>query len=159
MQKSMIASSHVLRCLFFTEIANKKRKFVDILGQSLSQTRLCHPIYLEPTSRLLGSQGSNFNSHTRKMRVKKAISEVEFSLLTFLAEENLGPLYMVLTLDINLLSSFLKCPSLTANIFIFIHRKTLSSQCANANDKLRSMVGSQPIICFLISDCSKYSQV
>ena len=32
-------------------------------------------------------------------------------------------------------------------------------QCADAYDKLPSMVGSQPIICFLILDCNKYSQV
>ena len=31
----------------------------------------------------IGLQGSNFSSHTRKMRVKKAISEVVFSLLAF----------------------------------------------------------------------------
>ena len=60
------------------------------------------------------------------MRVKKANSEVVFSLIHLLASENLGPLSVVLILDINLLSSFLKCRSLTANIFIFIHRKTLS---------------------------------
>ena len=40
MSKSMIASFPLLLCLF-TEIANKKQKFVDILEQSLSQTRLC----------------------------------------------------------------------------------------------------------------------
>ena len=39
MPKSMIASFPVL--LFLTEIANKKRKLVDILEQSLSQTLLC----------------------------------------------------------------------------------------------------------------------
>ena len=39
-KKHVIPSFPVLLC-FFTEIANKKRKFVDILEQSLSQTRLC----------------------------------------------------------------------------------------------------------------------
>ena len=38
MPKSMTASFTVS---FFTEIAKKKWKFVDILEQSLSQTRLC----------------------------------------------------------------------------------------------------------------------
>ena len=32
-------------------------------------------------------------------------------------------------------------------------------QCADAYDKLPSVVGSQPIICFQILDCNKYSQV
>ena len=32
------------------------------------------------------AQGSDFSSHTRKMRVKKAISEVVFSLLAFSCE-------------------------------------------------------------------------
>ena len=77
---------------------------------------------------------------------------------------------MVLNLDINLLSSFLKCRSLKVNVFVFIHRKTLPMaevyihdwirpQWADAYDKLPNMVGSQPIICFLILDCSKYSQM
>ena len=35
---------------------------------------------------LKSMQGSNFSSHTRKMRVKKAISEVVFSLLAFFRE-------------------------------------------------------------------------
>ena len=35
----------------------------------------------------------------------------------------------------------------------------IQPQCAYAYDKLPSMVGSQPIICFLILDCSKYSQM
>ena len=86
-----------------------------------------------------------------------------FLYLHFLASENLGPLSVVLILDINLLSSFLKCRSLTANIFIFIHRKTLSMAEVNIgynlNVQAHTMVGSQPIICFLILDCSKYSQV
>ena len=73
----------------------------------------------------LGAQGSNFSSHTRKMRVKKAISEVVFSLLAFSREWKLGLLFVVLNLDINLLSSFLKCCSLKVNVFVFIHRKTL----------------------------------
>ena len=85
----------------------------------------------------------------------------------FLASENLGPLSVALILDLNLLSSFLKCRSLMANIFIFIHRKTLSmaevyigyNLNAQTHNKLPSMIGSQPIICFLILDCSKYSQV
>ena len=103
------------------------------------------------------------------MGVKKAISEVAFLCLYFLASENLGPLSVVLILDINLLCSFLKCPSLTANIFIFIHRETgsmaevyigynLNAQMHTINSTA-CMVGSQPIICFLILDCSKYSQV
>ena len=43
MPKSMIAtcSFSCFTVSFFTEIANKKRKFVDSLEQSLSQTRLC----------------------------------------------------------------------------------------------------------------------
>ena len=35
-------------------------------------------------------QGSNFSSHTRKMRVIKAISEVVFSLLAFSREWKFG---------------------------------------------------------------------
>ena len=35
-------------------------------------------------------QGSNFSSHTRKMRIKKAISEVVFSLLAFSREWKFG---------------------------------------------------------------------
>ena len=48
MSKSMISSFPVLLCLFFfTETAIKKRKFDDILEQSLSQTHLC-PIFKIP---------------------------------------------------------------------------------------------------------------
>ena len=35
----------------------------------------------------------------------------------------------------------------------------IQPQCADAYDKLPSMVRSQPIICFLTLDCNKYSQV
>ena len=35
----------------------------------------------------------------------------------------------------------------------------IQPQCADAYDKLPSMVGSQPIIRFLILDCNKYLQV
>ena len=35
----------------------------------------------------------------------------------------------------------------------------IQPQCVDAYNKLPSMVGSQPIICFLILDCNKYSQV
>ena len=46
MRKRLHAKKHVIAsfpvyCVFFTEIANKKQKFVDILEQSLSHTRLC----------------------------------------------------------------------------------------------------------------------
>ena len=61
-----------------------------------------------------------------KRELKKQIARWYFLYLHFLASENLWPLSMVLILDINLLSSFLKCRLLTANIFMFIHRKTLS---------------------------------
>ena len=79
-------------------------------------------------------QGLNLSSHTRKMRVKKVISEVVFSLLAFSREWKFGACYVwfwgllsvILILDINLLSSFLKCRSFTVNIFVFIHRKNLS---------------------------------
>ena len=56
-------------------------------------------------------QGSNFS----KMRVKKQFVRWYFLYLHFLASENLGPLSVVLILDINFLSSFLKCRSLTVN--------------------------------------------
>ena len=39
--KSMAALVFRFYCVLFTEKTNKKRKFVDILEQSLSQTRLC----------------------------------------------------------------------------------------------------------------------
>ena len=35
----------------------------------------------------------------------------------------------------------------------------IQPQCAHTYDKLPSVVGSQSIICFLILDCNKYSQV
>ena len=43
MRKRLHAKKHDCEfyCVFFTEIANKKQKVVDILEQSLSQTRLC----------------------------------------------------------------------------------------------------------------------
>ena len=59
------------------------------------------------------------------MRVKKAISEVMFSLLAFSREWKFGAVIRGSDLDINLLSSFLKCGSLKVNVFVFIHRKTL----------------------------------
>ena len=40
-----------------------------------------------------GIQGSNFSSRTRKMQVKKAISEVVFSLLAFSHEWKLGAVF------------------------------------------------------------------
>ena len=40
-KKSVSSLVILFYCVFFTEIANKKQKFVDILEQSLSQTRLC----------------------------------------------------------------------------------------------------------------------
>ena len=65
------------------------------------------------------------------MLVKKAISEEVFSLLAFSCEWKFGavicgsyPRY------INLLSSFLKSRSLTVNVFVFIHRKTLGLSMA-----------------------------
>ena len=70
---------------------------------------------------------------------------------------------MVLILDINLLSSFHKCLSLTVNVSIFIvyggSLQWIQPQCAEAYDKLPSMVSSQPIICFLNLDCNKCLQV
>ena len=61
-----------------------------------------------------------------KCELKKQLARWYFLYLHFLTSENLGPLSVVLIIDINLLSRFLKCRSLTANIFICIHRKTLS---------------------------------
>ena len=65
-----------------------------------------------------------------KCELKKAISEVVFSLLElarwyflylhFLASGSLGLLSVVLILDINLLSSFPKCRSLTVTVFVII---------------------------------------
>ena len=52
----------------------------------------------------------------------KAIREVVFSLLAFSCEWK----FVAVILDINLLSSFLKCRSLTVTVFVFIHPKTLS---------------------------------
>ena len=43
-----------------------------------------------------------------------------------LASGNFGLLSVVLILDINLLYSFLKCRSLTVNVFVFIRWKTPS---------------------------------
>ena len=40
MQKSMATLVLLFYCVFFTEMANKMGKFVDILEQSLSQTCL-----------------------------------------------------------------------------------------------------------------------
>ena len=83
-------------------------------------------------------QGSNFSSHTRKMRVEKAIGEVEFLYFHFLAGGKLRLLSAVLILDINLLSSFLKCRSLTVAVFVFIHRKTLSMEEVNIGYNLNA---------------------
>ena len=60
-----------------------------------------------------------------KCELKKQLARWYFLYLHFLASRNLGLLSMVLNLDINLLSSFLKCCSLKVNVFVFIHRKTL----------------------------------
>ena len=93
------------------------------------------------------------------MRVKKAISEVVFSLLAFSREWKFGAVIS---------GSYPSPVSLNVVHFIFIHRKNpvngrglhwIQPQCADAYYKLPSMVGSQPIICFLILDCNKYSQV
>ena len=99
---------------------------------------------------------------------KKQLARWYFLYLLFLTSGNLGLLSMVLILDINLLSSFLKSCSLILNVFVFILRKNpvnggslhwIQPKCADAYNKLPSMVGSQPIICFLILDFNKYSQV
>ena len=94
-----------------------------------------------------------------------------FLYLHFLSSGNLGLLFVVLILDINLLLSFLKFCSLTViycKCFCFypsenpVNGRSLhwvQPQCAEAYDKLTSMVESQTIICFLILDCNKYSQV
>ena len=103
-----------------------------------------------------------------KCKFKKQLARWYFLYLHFLASGNLGLLSMVLNLDINLLSSFLKCCSLKVNVFCFYPSENpanggslhcIQPQWADAYDKLPSMVGSQPIICFLILDCSKYSQM
>ena len=60
-----------------------------------------------------------------KCELKKQLARWYFLYLHFLASGNLGLLSVVLNLDINLLSSFLKCRSLKVNVFVFIHRKTL----------------------------------
>ena len=69
---------------------------------------------------------------------------------------------MVLILDTNLLSSYIK-----AKCFCFYPSKNpvnggslhwIQPQSADAHDKLPSMVWSKPIICFLILTCNKYSQ-
>ena len=60
-----------------------------------------------------------------KCDVKKAISSCYFLYLHFLASGK-GLLSVDLILDIILLSNFLQFRSLTVNVFVFIHRKTLS---------------------------------
>ena len=60
-----------------------------------------------------------------KCELKKQFARWYFLYLHFLASGNLGLLSVVLNLEINLLSSFLKCSSLKVNVFVFIHRKTL----------------------------------
>ena len=60
-----------------------------------------------------------------KCKLKKQLARWFFLYLHFLASGNLELLSVVLILDINLLSSFLKCGSLTVNVFVFIHLKTL----------------------------------
>ena len=80
---------------------------------------------------------------------------------------NLGPSSEVLILDINL-SSFVLMSFIDGKCFRFYPPETpvnggrlhwIQLQCADAYDKLPSMVRSQPIICFLILDWNKYSQV
>ena len=61
-----------------------------------------------------------------KCKLKKQLARWYFLYLHFLASGNLGLLSLVLILDINLLSSFLKCRSLMLNVFVLIHRITLS---------------------------------
>ena len=103
-----------------------------------------------------------------KCELKKQLARWYFLYLHFLASGNLGLLSVVLILDINLLSSFLKLSFIDAICFHFYPSEKpcqwgslhwIQPQCADAYDKLPSMVGSQPIICFLILDCNKYSQV
>ena len=60
-----------------------------------------------------------------KCELKKQLARWYFLYLHFLASGNLGLLSVILNLDINLLSSFLKCRSLKVNVFVFIHLKTL----------------------------------
>ena len=100
-----------------------------------------------------------------KCELKKQLARWYFLYLHFLASENLGPLSMVLILDINLFSLndvhdskyFHFYPSENPVNGRNLH--WIQPQCADTYDKLPSMVGSQPIICFLILDCRKYSQV
>ena len=61
-----------------------------------------------------------------KCELKKQLARWYFLYLLFLASENLGQLFVVLIQDINLFSNFLKCRSLTVNVFMSIHQKTLS---------------------------------
>ena len=85
--------------------------------------------------------GFEFSSHNSKMQVKNIY--IVLSILTFLPSKNLGPLSVVLILAINLLSSYLKCHSLTVNVFAFtseipVNGKGLhwiQPQCADAYDK------------------------
>ena len=74
----------------------------------------------------ISCQGTNFSCILTKCELKKRLARWYFLHLHFLASGNLGLLSVVLILDIKLLSSFLKCLSLTLNVFGFIHRKTLS---------------------------------
>ena len=106
-------------------------------------------------------------SHTRKKRVKKQFARWYFLYLHFLVSGNLGPSSEVLILDINL-SSFVLISFIDGKCFRFYPPETpvnggslhwIQLQCADAYDKLPSMVRSQPIICFLILDWNKYSQV
>ena len=102
------------------------------------------------------------------MRVKKAISEVVFSLLAFSRERKLGA---VIRGSYPRYKSSLQFPEMSfidSKCFCFYPSENpanggslhwIQPQCADAYNKLPSMVGSQPIICFLILDCSKYSQM
>ena len=59
-----------------------------VLFHTLEATALLvHPVLASVIFNTVAAyQGSNLSSHTRKMRVKKAISEVVFSLLAFSRE-------------------------------------------------------------------------
>ena len=72
-----------------------------------------------------------------KCELKKQLARWYFLYLPFLASENLGQLSVAIILDINFFSSFLKCISLTVNVFGFIHRKTLSIYMISSNFNLK----------------------
>ena len=115
--------------MMFSQYFNSYRIFKR-LAKTLNRLRICSgwsEALLVPKKHIVGNliRVRILARILTKCELKKQLVRWYFLYLHFLASGNLGLLSVVLNLDINLLSSFLKCRSLKVNVFVFIHRKTM----------------------------------